>query len=342
MRPEYVMSWTPTRDHIPSTSGHTHLGTSAGSQLVRDQQQQEIESMAGRPESLFQRVRRGVFRSCLTSLPETRAGDRLYSWIRFVRFHKRPPSKAMRYNDVLHRVKTSDDILDPLRVFVSDKEFLKLYVKAVVGDRYVVPTIDVIRSPNALDSYEFPSQCCIKGTHASGCVVLRKNGEPVDVEQIKSWFDLNYYRFGREANYRLLQPKVIIEPLIFGSANLQDYKIFCVNGEPKLIQVDVDRYVVHKRKYFDAQWNELDFSIKYPRTEKIIPRPENLSEMLAVAAQVSRNFWFVRVDLYSNGTQVYVGELTHCADNADGRFMPSSAERRVSDFLFGNSDPAAT
>ena len=52
----------------------------------------------------------------------------------------------MRYNDVLHRIKTSDDIIDPLRVFVSDKEYLKLYVRATLGDRYVVPTIDVIRS----------------------------------------------------------------------------------------------------------------------------------------------------------------------------------------------------
>jgi hypothetical protein len=101
--------------------------------------------------------------------------------------------------------------------------------------------------------------------------------------------------------------------------------------------VDVDRYVGHKRKYFDAQWNEQDFSIKYPRTEQIIPRPENLAEMLAVAAQLSKAFGFVRVDLYSNDKQVYVGELTHCADNCDGKFMPASAERRVSDYLFGSA-----
>jgi hypothetical protein len=329
------MNWSP------STNANIHLGTGAGGQLVRDEQRAETHAMADRSESLFQRVRRGVFRSCLRSLPETRAGDRLYSWFRFFRHHKRPPSRAMRYNDVLHRIKTSDDIIDPLRVFVSDKEFLKLYVKAVVGDRYAVPTIDVICSVDAVDAYEFPSQCCIKATHGAGRVVLRKNGEPLDLEQIKGWFDLNYYRVGREANYRLLKPKLIVEPLIFGSASLWDYKIFCVNGEPKLIQVDVDRYVGHKRKYFDAQWNEQDFSIKYPRTEQIIPRPENLAEMLAVAAQLSKAFGFVRVDLYSNDKQVYVGELTHCADNCDGKFMPASAERRVSDYLFGNPSGAA-
>ena len=279
-------------------------------------------------------MRRGVFRSFLHSLPENRAGDRLFSLIRFFRYHKRLPNESMSYNDVLHRIKTSDDILDPLRVFVSDKEFLKLYVRAVVGDAYVVPTLDVIKSKAAIDAYEFPAQCCIKATHTSGCVILRKEGEPVDRALIKSWFDINYYRTGREANYKLLKPKVIVEPILFGSWNLQDYKIFCVNGTPKLIQVDVDRYIGHKRKYFDAAWNEQPFSIKYPRTDKVIPRPKNFDEMLRVAAQLSRDFGFVRVDLYSDDNNVCVGEITHCADNADGKFTPASAEKLLSDYLF--------
>jgi len=285
-------------------------------------------------ESLFRRVRRGVYRSFLRSLPESRAGDRMVSLIQFVRFHKRLPNKSMSYNDVLHRIKTSDDILDPLRVFVTDKEFLKLYVRAVVGDAYVVPTLDVIKSKAAIDAYEFPAQCCIKATHTSGCVILRKQGEPVDRALIKSWFDINYYRSGREANYKLLKPKVIVEPILFGSWNLKDYKIFCVNGTPKLVQVDVDRYIEHKRKYFDAAWNEQPFSIKYRRTDETIARPRNLDEMLSVAAQLSRNFGFVRVDLYSDDNSVCVGEITHCADNADGRFKPASAEKLVSDYLF--------
>jgi hypothetical protein len=127
---------------------------------------------------------------------------------------------------------------------------------------------------------------------------------------------------------------VIVEPLLFGSSNVEDYKIFCVDGAPRIIQVDVDRYVGHKRKYFDADWTEQDFSIKYPRTDKILPRPSNLAEMLAVAARLSGDLWFVRVDLYSDGEKIYVGELTHCADNADGRFMPRAAEEIMSARLF--------
>jgi hypothetical protein len=284
------------------------------------------------------RIKSGpIYRSIVRALPKNRFGDRLFSRIEFMKFHKRWPSNARTYNDVLYRIKTSNDILDPLRVFVSDKEFVKLYVKATVGDQYNVPTVDVIRDRAAVDRYVFPDACCIKPTHVSGRVVLRRNGEPVDREKIKSWFDLNYYHVNREANYKLLQPKVIIEPLIFGSTNVEDYKILCSNGVPRIIQVDVDRHIQHKRKYFDANWNDLGFSIKYPRTDRTLPKPQNLTEMLEVAAALSRNFWFVRVDLYSNGSELLVGELTHCPDNADGRFSSPQAEQFVSQYLFGNA-----
>jgi hypothetical protein len=333
------MSWTP--EQLRSPAAPIQFGSQPPAPPARDDEtmsEADHDRTSGQgKESSFSRLRRKVYRSFLRSLPETRWGDRLVSYIQFFRFHKRSPNRSMSYNDVLYRIKTSDDILDPLRVFVSDKEFMKLYVKAVVGEAYVVPTLGVIKSKDAVDTYEFPQQCAIKATHTSGRVILRKNGEPVDREWIKSWFHTNYYRVGREANYKSLQPKVIVEPILFGSWNLQDYKIFCLHGTPKLIQVDVDRYVGHKRKYFDAKWNEQPFSIKYPRTDRTIPQPSNFAEMLTVAARLSQDFWFVRVDLYSDGDKVYVGEITHCADNADGKFMPASAEKLVSDSLFGTA-----
>jgi hypothetical protein len=42
----------------------------------------------------------------------------------------------------------------------------------------------------------------------------------------------------------------------------------------------------------------------------------------------------VRVDLYSNGEQLYVGEITHCAECAGGNFIPPQAEKCASALLF--------
>jgi hypothetical protein len=40
----------------------------------------------------------------------------------------------------------------------------------------------------------------IKPTHLSGTVILRRDGEALDFDEIESWFDKNYYRSSREAN----------------------------------------------------------------------------------------------------------------------------------------------
>lgn len=268
-------------------------------------------------------------------LPFSPGGDRLYHRLNFMRKHRRTPNGQMLWNDVWYRLKTSDEILEPLRVFVSDKEHVKQYVKAEVGDQYNVPTLAVLRSPEEVDAYDFPPDCCIKPTQASSQVILRTNGAPVDRELIKSWFSINYYRNGREWNYQRLKPKVIVEPLIFGSTNVEDFKIFCYEGRPRIIQVDIDRYVDHTRKFFDVNWIEQDFSILYPRSAAPFPRPASLETMLSVARRLSAPFSFVRIDLYSDGEKVLVGEITNCSENAGGVFVPRSAEKQASELMFG-------
>lgn len=270
-------------------------------------------------------------------LPYGDTGDRLYHRLNFMRKHHRVPNGRMLWNDVWYRVKTTDEILEPLRVFVSDKEHVKQFVKAELGDEYNVPTLAVLRSPAEVDAYDFPADCCIKPTQASGEVILRKDGAPIDRDRIKRWFAINYYYAGREWNYRALKPKVIVEPLIFGGTNVEDFKIFCFNGEPRLIQVDLDRYINHTRKFFDVYWREQDFSILYPKSAAEYPRPASLDKMLAAARKLSAPFSFVRIDLYSDGDQVLVGEITNCSENAGGVFVPPSAERRASELMFGGS-----
>ncbi|HTU67844.1 MAG TPA: ATP-grasp fold amidoligase family protein [Steroidobacteraceae bacterium] len=268
-------------------------------------------------------------------LPYTESGDRLFHRLNFMRRHRRAPNGKMLWNDVWYRVKTTEEILEPLRVFVSDKEHVKQFVKAELGDEYNVPTLAVLRSPAEVDRYDFPADCCIKPTQASGKVILRKDGAPIDRDRIKRWFDINYYFAGREWNYRALKPKVIVEPLIFGGTNVEDFKIFCFNGEPKLIQVDIDRYIDHTRKFFDTDWREQDFSILYPRSTADFPRPASLDKMLAAARKLAAPFSFVRIDLYSDGDKVLVGEITNCSENAGGVFVPPSAEQRASALMFG-------
>lgn len=275
-----------------------------------------------------------LYRLLLKFIPENRLGDTFVAFITFVRAHRRLPTSGLLFNDVLYKIKTTDEIIDPLRVFISDKEFVKLFVRAVAGDQFNVPTIRILHTAEEVKNYQFPADCCIKPTHLSGKVILRTKNSAINLDEINGWFTSNFYHVNREANYKTLRPKVIVEPLVFDSDNLSDYKIFCYNGKPRLIQIDLDRQIEHTRKFFDLDWNEMPFSLGYPQSNHPIEQPRNLNKMLALAGLLSCHFNFVRIDLYSNGDECLVGEITNCHGNAWESFIPKSSELLASKIIF--------
>jgi hypothetical protein len=119
-------------------------------------------------------------------VPYNRLGDRLICFYDFYKAHGRIATNKPIFNDVFYKIKVSDEISNPLRVFVTDKEFLKLFVKAVVGDQHNSPTITVLHCMDEVMRYGFPSECCIKPTHASGQVIIRKNGEEINFAKIEA------------------------------------------------------------------------------------------------------------------------------------------------------------
>lgn len=267
-------------------------------------------------------------------LPSNKFFDKFIGYINFYRGHFRLPSRNLLLNDVFFHIKISDKIIDPLRVFTSDKHLVKIFIQSVVGNKYNVPTIQILNSIREIDSFYFPESCCIKPTHASGLYIIRRDNACLDLNEIKDWLEVDYHRVSRERNYKDLIPKIIVEPIIYNSSNIQDYKFFCSNGEPKFIQVDSDRLENHTRCFFDPSWNKLNFSISYPITEHDIARPNCLDEMLTVSKKIAGFFDYVRVDFYTDGTSCMIGEITHCPESSNGRFIPLESEIDASNLFF--------
>lgn len=267
-------------------------------------------------------------------LPEDDYGDWLYALILFARVQRRKPSDEMLLNDFVFRLKTSPACIDPLRVMVTDKVLVKVFVRAMLGSAYNVPTLAILDTPQAVDAYDFPPACCIKPTHMSGEVILRTAAEAIETDKVKSWFSRNYYKDSRERQYRQLRPRVIVEPLIFGTAVANDYKIHCYRGRPRLIQIDLDRHTGHKRALCTPEWRRLTIPMTYPYYDGEVARPANLATMLAAASKLSAGFDYVRVDLYSDGEKCLVGEITNTPGNACERFRNVAEERAVSRLIF--------
>lgn len=281
--------------------------------------------------SILRATTKNAFNGLKYVLPQTRSFDTVLAYLYFYAYQGRLPGQSETLNNHLFRLKTTDEIKDPLRTFISDKEFVKLFVKALVGDEYNIPTEAVLRSPEELDAYAFPHSCVIKATHSSRRIVLREAGEAIDLSRLRSWFRHNYYRSSREYNYKHLRPKIIVEPYIGSGEPLEEFKIFCRDGQPKAVRYFHDRYGEDRRFWLDLDLCAVD---RDNAPEPPIAR-DRLDDMLHVARTLSARFSFIRVDILRHRDRIYLNELTNLHNNAGYVFDNPGVEDTVNAMLFG-------
>ena len=282
----------------------------------------------------MKKIIKKLYKLIIFLLPKTRFCDKIIAYCNFIRCHQRLPNNK-HMNDILFNIKTTDEILKLERQFTTCKELAKIYIKNIVGDDKNVPTKAILKSETEILNYKFTKNDVIKPTHASGLIKFVKD-EPIDKKEIISWLKINYYEVDREANYKYLQPKIIVEEKIFGKINVDDIKFFCVNGKAKVVQLDFDRYSNHTRSLYNTNWINLNASTGYPLATKKVEKPLLFDEMIYVVEKLSKAFNFVRIDLYYDDIlkKFYVGEITHCHGGANERFNSKAAEIRVSKELF--------
>ena len=259
----------------------------------------------------------------------------LFFRIQHVRMHRRfgshqywPDLRSPRtFNEKLLRSKLDEE--HGHLSHLVDKADVKLWVARRIGPEHVIPSLGVFDTPEAVPVDTLPRPCIIKPTHASGHVVILRGDEndpspDAILGQMKRWQRINHWSVSGEPQYRNIPPRIICEPLLGEEkVALPDYKFFCFYGEPLFIQVDLDRHSGHKRRYYDLVWQPEAFTLRYPMAKRHIDRPHTLDIMIDIARTLSRDFTFVRVDLYTVDDSVYFGELT---------FHPESGTAPFSDF----------
>ena len=249
--------------------------------------------------------------------------------------HRRFPTKKSLFNDVLYQFKVGKESSFPLHRLTTEKDGVKIYVKAVIGEKYNVKTYKVIEDINDLYSFRFPYKCCVKPTNS--CRNFSKeNGEGIPFKTLESWLKINYYKKTREKNYKNLQNKLIVEELLEErlGEGFYDYKVFCFHGRVNLIQVTVDRYINRSRVFYNKNWDKQDFTISVQLYKGQVPKPDNLNQMIQIAEKLSNPFGLVRIDLLSDGKNCLVGEITHCHGQAHEPFIPLNSEKKLLSFFF--------
>lgn len=246
--------------------------------------------------------------------------------------------KPVLYNDKLQWLKLY--WRDNLAIVCADKYEVRSLIEQIIGSHYLNEIYHVYQSTSDIKLDKLPDQFVLKGTHGSGFNLFCSNKSNFDskkeFKKMDLWLKLNYFYKGREWVYQTIKPRIIAERYLSDKNGNppMDYKIYCFNGIPKLIQVDIDRFGKHKQNFYDCDWNFRDVRIWCENDKNtMIDKPINFDKMLEISTILSKPFPHVRVDLYNLDGQILFGELTFFHLNGYMPFIDKELELEMGEWL---------
>lgn len=241
------------------------------------------------------------------------------------------------FNEKLQWLKLHDR--KPEYTKMVDKYEVRQYIKETIGEEYLIP---LVGGPwerfDDIDFSKLPKQFVLKCTHDSGSVVICRDKDNFDIEGVRKKFNKalkgNFFYGGREWPYKNVKPRIIAEKYMVDESGieLKDYKIFNFHGKAKIIEVDYDRFVEHKRNLYTTQWKYLEVEIQYPTNPQYkIDKPRQLEKMIDLAETLSKGIPYVRTDFYLIDDKILFGEITFYHESGFGTFVPKEWDE-----VFGN------
>lgn len=241
------------------------------------------------------------------------------------------------FNEKIQWLKIHDRT--PLHVTCSDKYAVRDFIKARIGEQYLVPLVFQTTNVQDLKAENFPDfPVIIKTNHDSSGGTIVRDKNQADWKTIRKSFlrrlALNYDYGKGEWQYGKISPCIIVEKLLIdekGALPL-DYKMHFFNGELAFTHVDMDRETDHRRNLYDPEWSYIPCSLLYPNGRRI-KKPGVYNEMIRVGKILSENFLYVRVDLYVVQNKIYFGELTFHHGSGNELFTPMEWDKKLGDKL---------
>lgn len=268
-------------------------------------------------------IRLGIL-SCLRFIPDKAMIKIEYRLKIHKPLHLAPP---ITFNEKLQWLKLNDR--KPVYTIMADKYEVREYIKEKIGEQYLVPIYGVWESVDDIAFDMLPDEFVLKCTHDSGSVIVCRNKNELDLVNIKKFLNSrlkkNSFWYGREWPYKNIKPRIIAEKLLKDSRyeNLPVFKIFCFNGEPKIIQQLLnDKQPNETVDYFDTNWNRLNMIQRFPNSVNPIERPKRLDDMLKIAGKLSEGTAFLRIDLYEVNNEIVFSEHTFYTDSGYSIFEP--------------------
>ena len=231
---------------------------------------------------------------------------------------------------------------NPIMHQCVDKYDVREYVKSKGLENILNELYGVYDKPEEIDFNKLPNKFVIKTTAGGGGqnVLVCDNKNTLDIastiQKLNYWLKLNPKKsFGREWAYEGTDNRIIIEKMLEGNdenlSGINDFKFFCYNGKVEYIVFDGDRYIKHKRNFYDKDWHYIDIQSDCEKLGDIIKKPKMLKQMKEVCETLANGFPFVRVDLYCMNGKITFGEMTFYPWTGYVQYNPDSFDYDLSE-----------
>lgn len=204
----------------------------------------------------------------------------------------------------------------------SDKYRVRKYVEQCGYGHILTKLYDVCDSASEIDFDVLPESFVIKCNHGCGYNVIVRSKSQInraaEIKKLDRWMSRNYGIRSAERVYTEIVPKIIIENLIETEDGElpTDYKFLSSYGHVICCLLVIGRGRDVRLMLTDKNFNRLDFIRETESFRAYLDgdykkyRPESYDEMWEAASGLSKEFPFVRVDLYDSRGRIFFGELT--------------------------------
>lgn len=264
----------------------------------------------------------------------------------FERFKKMPDLKNPKdLNEKILYLKLFTDTSQWTRL--ADKYRVREYVKERGLEHCLVDILGVWDNVNDIDFETLPQSFIFKANNGDGkgsnLMVTDKSRLNRDevIKTLNGWLEKKHVgALSAEPQYKGIKPYIIAEallPIEEGQKSLVDYKIWCFNGKAYYIWTTANRDNDSTEVMtYDREWNPMPeacvFDSRY-REGKLMPKPQNLQEMLQIAEILTEGLPCVRLDLYSVQGSVFFGEMTFTSFSGMMNFYTPEFLRKCGDLV---------
>ena len=229
---------------------------------------------------------------------------------------------------------------NPQCTVMADKYWVKKWVADKIGSQYVVPCYGHWNNIDEIDFDKLPDRFFLKSNQDSGGGMLIDKNHGIDIAKIKQRFSSkkiakkNWFWTSREWVYKHIEPCILAEEYLDEGTGheLHDYKFWCFNGKPTYMYITNKGSIV-KENFYDMDFHPVNINHGFERTTPEYSKPENFEKMKELAAILSKDIPFVRIDFFNANGRLNFGECTFYDWAGFKPFVDWTWDERLGDLL---------